>query len=77
MEGVLSSCLGEASQRRHFPPQVMGALLYGASDAAEPAVRTSCLGCLATVAATLRLALHPWAVRPRSRSNFYLSQVDL
>jgi hypothetical protein len=40
---------------------VMGALLVGACDK-EPAVRTSCLACLADVAATLRFGLHPWAV---------------
>ena len=41
---------------------VMGALLIGCSDRQQPAVRSSCLACLAQVAATLRFALHPWAV---------------
>ena len=47
-----------------LPPHaeaVMGALLVGSCDA-HPAVRASCLGCLADVASTLRFALHPWAV---------------
>ena len=52
--------LGEA-----VPPHaeaVMGALLIGACDGQQPAVRSSCLACLAHVTATLRFALHPWAV---------------
>jgi hypothetical protein len=47
-----------------LPPHaeaVMGALLVGVCDPCA-AVRHSCLGGLADVAATLRLALHPWAV---------------
>ena len=48
-----------------LPPhaeQVMGALLIGSCDGQQPAVRSSCLACLAQVTATLRFALHPWAV---------------
>jgi hypothetical protein len=40
---------------------VMGSLLIGACDL-QPAVRSSCLACLADVAAQLKFALHPWAV---------------
>ena len=47
-----------------IPPHadaIMGALLVGVVDPL-PAVRQSCLACLADVSATLRFALHPWAV---------------
>ena len=39
----------------------MHALLVGSCDA-EPAVRASCLACLAHVCSTLRFGVHPWAV---------------
>ena len=51
--------LGEALPPHAAP--AMHALLVGARDE-HPAVRSSCLACLADVCATLRFSLHPWSV---------------
>ena len=67
LEEGASLVISDAHERRlgeTLPPHaeaVMGALLVGVCDPCA-AVRHSCLGGLADVAATLRLALHPWAV---------------
>jgi NAD(P)-dependent dehydrogenase (short-subunit alcohol dehydrogenase family) len=67
LEEGASVVISDAHERRlgeTLPPHaeaVMGALLVGVCDPCA-SVRHSCLGGLADVAATLRLALHPWAV---------------
>lgn len=64
LKGAQVLCQAVARLGDALPPHAdaaVGALMQGARDE-DAAVRASCLAALATVAATLRLALHPWAV---------------
>lgn len=64
LKGAQVLCQAVARLGDALPPHAdaaVGALIRGARDE-DAAVRASCLSALATVASTLRLALHPWAV---------------
>jgi len=64
IKGAQALCQAVLRLGAALPPHAdaaVGALLIGARDDCA-AVRASCVATLATVASTLRLALHPWAV---------------